>query len=273
MTDRPQYSLALSEQEVDRYRYMAQVARETEAAQWELAGIKPGARIVDIGCGPGLTTIELADIAGPSGRVAAIDRETAPVETARALLRQRGFDGVEVRQGPAWDSGFENESFDVVNIRHVLAHNVDEDVARILRHAYALLVPGGRAYVVDADITGSRTDPPNADVYELNARYAQHLRDSGRNPSMGPELGSAVLAAGLELVARGGAMAVPPPENMATIRPPSWAAREAMLASGHATPDDIERWGKALDVFAAAAVENRAAFFVPMYWVIAEKPS
>ena len=273
VTDRPQYSLALSEEEITRYRYMAETARAEEAVQWQLAGIRAGARIADIGCGPGLTTIELADIAGPSGRVVAVDREQVAADTARALLDQRGLTAVEVRVGPAWDTGLAPESFDVVNIRHVLAHNITDDRRRILEHAFALLVPGGSLYLVDADMTGSRVDPPDPDILDLQETYARHLLDSDRDAMIGPSLGSATMAAGFEVVERHVITAMPPAAVIANgVRPPGWAAREAMLASGHATPADVERWDAALTRFAKGAESGVSWLMIPMYTVVARKP-
>ena len=69
------YSLALSDQEVERYRFMAQLARDSEADELAGAGIVPGASVADIGCGPGLMLLELADMVGPSGSVSGVDRE------------------------------------------------------------------------------------------------------------------------------------------------------------------------------------------------------
>ena len=91
MAETPRYALALSDAEIARYRMMAEMARTDEAAEWDRAGIIAGARIVDIGCGPGLIAVELAQIAGPTGRVVAVDREADAVETARSLLHERGY--------------------------------------------------------------------------------------------------------------------------------------------------------------------------------------
>src|SRR4051812_38399495 len=123
MAQEPRYALALSDIEIDRYRFMAQMARAEEAEQWARAGIRAGARISDIGCGPGLITIELAEIAGSDGRVVGVDREADAANTARALLHERGFDAVDVRVADAWSTGLDEGSFDLVNLRHVLAHN------------------------------------------------------------------------------------------------------------------------------------------------------
>ena len=271
MAETPRYALALSDAEIARYRMMAEMARADEAAEWDRAGIIAGARIVDIGCGPGLIAIELAQIAGPTGRVVAVDREADAVETARSLLHERGFDNVEVRVADAWSTGLDENSFDVVNIRHVLAHNTAVDQIRILEHARALLAPGGAVFVVDSDMTGMRIDPPDADLTDLNDRYAAYLASVGRDPQCGTTLGSLVAGAGFELVERGATFFTLGAET-ATIRLPGWAARDAMIASGHATAADVDRWDTALTRFAENGEAGNSARFVPRYWAIGQKP-
>jgi ubiquinone/menaquinone biosynthesis C-methylase UbiE len=273
MSDGPSYSLALSDQEVERYRFMAQRARSGEAELWERAGIVGGAAIADVGCGPGLVLMELADVVGRSGRVAGVDRDPAAVETAQKLIGASGLTNASAARGEAWATGLPAGSFDVVNIRHVLAHNVAGERRRILEHAFDLLVPGGAIYLVDVDLTAGRIDPPDEDVQDLLDRYVLHLSDTGRDPAIGPTLGSAVADVGFEQLARSAIVQMPPPAALTTIRPPAWAAREAMRSSGHATVADIERWDRGLSRMAATAIDEDRAYFLPVYLVIARKPT
>jgi hypothetical protein len=57
----------------------------------------------------------------------------------------------------------------------------------------------------------------------------------------------------------------------AAIRLPGWAARDAMIASGHASADDVDRWDRALTRFAENAEAEHSARFVPRYWAIGRK--
>ena len=238
------YALALSDGEVERYRFMAQLARDREAHWWQLAGITDAAPVPDLGAGTGHVTLGLAAAAGRAGHVTAVDREPDAVATARALLDEAGHALVEVRQAEAWDTGLEAGTLDVVCLRHVLAHNTTDEVTRILEHVRGLLRPGGCCYVVESDLTANRIDPPLADLVDLTERYITYLRSVGRNPSAGPSMGSTLIGAGFELVGRHAEYVMPPRGR--GVRPPAWAARQAMVDAGLATTDDVDRWDRAL---------------------------
>lgn len=260
--EQSRYALALSDGEVLRYRLMAQSAREREADWWRLAGIKSGACVLDLGCGPGLVTIELSEAVGPKGYVVGVDRELDAVATARSLLDEAGATQVEVRAAEAWETGLPAGAFDVVCLRHVLAHNTSEQVVRILEHVRVLLRPGGCCYVAESDLTAIRLDPPNADVSDLNDRYIAYLRSVGRNPATGPTMGSTLLKSGFELMGRHADYVMPPVGR--GVRPPAWAAREAMVEAGMATPADVDRWDRALDDFIGTAIN----YFIPSHLIL-----
>jgi SAM-dependent methyltransferase len=74
----------------------------------ELAGVGPTDRVLDVGCGTGLLTAELASVVG-EGRVSAVD----PSEPFVGACRQR-VPGADVRQAAAEDLPFDDASFDDV---------------------------------------------------------------------------------------------------------------------------------------------------------------
>ncbi|MCU1655621.1 MAG: Methyltransferase type 11, partial [Pseudonocardiales bacterium] len=138
----PQYALVLSEAELQRYRMMAEAARADEADLWQLAGIRPSARVADVGTGPGAMLTALAGAVGDGGSVAAVDADPDAVAAASALVGAAGLGNVTVRAGQADATGLEPASFDAVMVRHVLAHNGGREQA-IVDHLAQLLRPGG----------------------------------------------------------------------------------------------------------------------------------
>src|SRR5689334_13241180 len=59
-------------------------------AAWRRAGFRRGQTLVDLGCGPGWATMDLADLVGPSGRVHAIDRSRRFLDALERAAAARG---------------------------------------------------------------------------------------------------------------------------------------------------------------------------------------
>jgi hypothetical protein len=153
-------------------------------------------------------------------------------------------------------------------LRHVLAHNGGAEDA-IVAHLATLVRPGGCLYLVDADGTAFRTLPEQADLADLNERYAAFRAARGDDNRAGLRLADRLVRAGLELVEfRGRYLIGQPP---AGVRPPAWAAREAMVAAGTATPDDVRRWDRALQQVAAAPVPP--TIFAPFFTAVGRRPA
>jgi ubiquinone/menaquinone biosynthesis C-methylase UbiE len=265
----PDYTLRISEAELDRYKMMAAFAAAAESEWWQEAGVVPGTRVVDIGCGPAAVLVELARRIAPGGTIVGVDQSAESLEVARDVIAESGVANAEVRQGDATATGLPEGEADVANIRHVLAHNTPEACAAIVRHARDLLRPGGHLYLVDSDGSAFRSERPmDPDLQDLMDHYWQMLADKGCERLAGPSLGAYAEDAGLEVVARHPRIDAIP--LMPGLRPPAWAARQAMLDSGHCTTDDIARWEAAFERNDATPTPN--VLFGPMYAVVARKP-
>ncbi|CAL9349511.1 methyltransferase domain-containing protein [Streptomyces sp. enrichment culture] len=236
------YALSLSEPEIARYRLMAEAAERRERELWRAAGAVPGARIADVGCGPGAVSVRLAELAGPDGAVWAVDRDERALAAAAALAEGAGA-AVRTVAGPADATGLPSGGFDLVMLRHVLAHNGGREQA-IVDHLATLARPGGGAvYLVDIDVRCFRLRGAPAELQELEERYRELHRRRGNDLCVGSRLDELLVAAGLEVAAfEGHIEVVTPPSGM---RGPAWAARDALIAEGLAGPDDLERWEEA----------------------------
>jgi SAM-dependent methyltransferase len=250
------YSLAISEQELTRYARMAADAARGEVAEWSSAGIVAGARVADIGCGPGAVLRLLAEQVGTSGSVIGIDADPAAASIARQQVA--GLRNSEIRVGKADATGLVPGGYDVVMCRHVLAHNGGSEGA-IVGHLASLVAPGGCVYLVDIDATAMRVSPSDPDEHDLWERYQEFQRARGNDLSVGLLLGDLLDEVGLTVETY--AWCSPALRVLPGARPPSWAAREAMVAEGFATEADVERWEAAFDRL--DAVEQRPWMFPP----------
>lgn len=262
------YALRLSEAEIGRYRMMAEQARVAEGALWQQAGIITGARVADIGCGPGAVLPVLAEVVGPTGSVAALDGDTDAVAAARALVESAGLNNVEVRRGAADATGFEPASFDVITVRHVLAHNGPSEQA-IVDHLATLVRPGGCVYLLDIDAHALRMRGVDPALEDLDEKYLAFHRSRGNDLQPGLRLDLLLRAAGLDVLAyRGWYGIVTPPAGS---RSPAWAAREAMADAGFATQTDLERWDAAFTRMAELGAQ--VTVFAPLFAAIGKRPS
>jgi ubiquinone/menaquinone biosynthesis C-methylase UbiE len=263
MTD---YALRLSDDEIARYRLMAEHARAREMDVWQLAGIVAGARVADVGCGPGALLPALSECVGDNGRVEAVDGDDEAVAAAQALVAGARLGNVTVGRGRAEDTGLPNDAFDTVMVRHVLAHN-GLTAQAIVNHLAGLLRPGGALLLVDVDMKAMRLRPDDQAVTELVDRYAEFQVQRGGAIQVGLHLDELLEGAGLEVMAyQGIADVVKLPHG---VRGPAWAAREAMVAAGVVTAEEVERWGEHLAGVEAAG--TTITLFAPRYLAVGRR--
>ena len=263
-----EYALRLSDDERARYRFMAEAARRSEAVLWSTAGIAEGARVADVGCGPAAMSVVVAGIVGPTGHVWAVDGVADTAQAARETVEAAGATNVTVSTGDATDTGLEPGSVDVVMLRHVLAHNGPSEQA-IVDHAATLVRPGGTVFLVDIDAAAMRVRPEDPDVVDLDARYRRWHAERGNDLAVGLRLDELLASAGLDVVAYEGRFEIvrlPP-----GVRPPAWAARDAMMTAGLAGEDDIARWDAALDRYARTTPTPK--LFAPIFLAVGRRPS
>ena len=107
------------------------------------AAFAPGERVLDIGCGNGLTSRDAARAVGPSGSVLGVDLSGPMLAVAAQLAEEEGLDNVRFERGDAQVQSFEPEAYDLVISRFGVMFFLDP-VAAFTNIASALR-PGGRA--------------------------------------------------------------------------------------------------------------------------------
>jgi SAM-dependent methyltransferase len=158
VTESDAYLLGRGESEQTRLsRQISELAPDSDALLGEI-GIRPGERVIDIGCGPGGVLELLARRVGPSGSVLGLERSPHFVEMARRFIDDKSLAQVEVREGDAYDTGLPRASFDGAHMRLVLV-NVPEP-ERIVREMVSLVRPGGWVASFEADWMAHVCDPP-----------------------------------------------------------------------------------------------------------------
>ena len=169
----------------DRLKLLARIKRDDTLELLLRAGIRPGMRCLDLGCGGGEVTFDLAVAAGPEGSVTGVDMDAEKVGLARESARERGIGNVEFRAGNVndWD---EPDAYDFVYSRFLLQH-----LARpvdLLRRMWAAVRAGGVIAVEDADFDGLFCDPDNDGFGFYRTMYREVCRRNGGDPVIGRKL-------------------------------------------------------------------------------------
>ncbi len=108
----------------------------------ERAAIAPGERVLEVGCGCGTTTLEIARRVGTRGAVTGVDISTVMLEKAQQIMRDAGVTNVRFENADAQTHPFAAASFDVVFSRFGVMFFTDPDAA--FANLRAALRPGGR---------------------------------------------------------------------------------------------------------------------------------
>jgi ubiquinone/menaquinone biosynthesis C-methylase UbiE len=170
------------------------VRRPDTLELFELVGVGPGMRCLDLGCGGGEVTFDLARLVEPGGRVTGIDMDEVKLELARAAAAERGIANVEFRSANVNDWS-EPDTYDLVYCRFLLQH-LSRPVD-LLARMWASVRAGGAIVVEDADFDGLFCDPPN-DGFEFYSRiYPQVLARRGGDHAIGRKLCRYFLEAGI----------------------------------------------------------------------------
>lgn len=160
------------------------------SAGYLLPHLRAGMDLLDLGCGPGTITMDLARRVAP-GRVLGLDSSPEVIEQATAAA---GETPATFAVGDAYALDLSDASFDVVHAHQVLQHLGDP--ARALREAHRVLRPGGLLAVRDSDYGAFFWSPPDPALDDWLRLYHELTRRNGADADAGRSLPGWVRAAG-----------------------------------------------------------------------------
>ncbi|MEU1470501.1 class I SAM-dependent methyltransferase [Streptomyces sp. NPDC005761] len=213
------------------------------SASYLIGELRSGMSLLDVGCGPGTITADLAALVAP-GRVTAVDTTQEILAQAADTASERGLDNVEFAVADVHALDFPDDSFDVVHAHQVLQHVGDP--VQALREMRRVCRPGGIVAARDSDYAAMSWFPESPVMNAWQQLYGRVARANGGEPDAGRRLLSWAREAGFTDI-------IPTAASWCFATPESrdwwsglWADRtvgsvyaELAVDGGHATPGEL----------------------------------
>jgi len=215
------------------------------SATYLLPHLRPGQSLLDVGCGPGTITADLAGLVAP-GRVTAVEPVEAALDLARQECGRRGVENIDFAVADVHALPFADDTFDVVHAHQVLQHL--HDPVQALREMRRVCRPGGVVAVRDSDYAAFTWYPDSPDLDDWLRLYRDAARANHAEPDAGRRLLAWAHAAGLTDVQGGSSTWCFADADDRAWWGGMWADRvlqsdlaAQLLREGRATHDDLQR--------------------------------
>ncbi len=148
---------------------------------------RPGDTVLDVACGTGAVTFDVAQLVGPLGRVVGVDTDSAMLAIAERIRKARGMNNVSVRDMDSQALKFADGVFDRVICQHALMFF--EDKVKAVKEMYRVLSRGGRMVIT---VWGTRAGTPHEnllaevfrDIFEDEPPFFETLFSVGERGDM-----------------------------------------------------------------------------------------
>ena len=165
-----------------------------DTSAWLLEQLRPGHKVLDLGCGPGSITVGLAQAVAPGGQAVGVDMERTQVSAARGLAARLGVANAVFTTGDVSAMDLAEEEFDAVHIHRVLTHV--PDTMAVLEQARRSLKPGGMIFCREMITENCFTEPDFGVLAEAWRMYESLVQWNDGHPNIGRRLKETLITAG-----------------------------------------------------------------------------
>lgn len=243
MTTQKDYVLGTDPAELGRLGFQARLFADDTIALWKRAGFRDGNTILDVGCGPGFASRDLAGLIGPRGKVLAIDESQTYLDYINSIPTEPHMADIETFRGDVQSMNFAPSSLDGAYARWVLCFvaNPEAVVARVA----SALKPGACFAVQDYAHYRALTWGPRR---TMNARVMDAVAKSwearGGDTMVGMKLPSIMERQGLEVIDVRPLVRAGRPSDTIWQWPTSFFSifLPKLVASGDLTQAELDAW-------------------------------
>jgi ubiquinone/menaquinone biosynthesis C-methylase UbiE len=194
LSTRGEYTIHGEAAEANRLAVQAQVMSDATSRLLADAGLTSGWSCLDVGCGGGQVSLDLARRVGPDGSVVGVDLSDYMVAQASDAADQAGLGNVRFQAADVYALPFQDR-FDLAYARLVLSYLAEPVLA--LRGMAAAVVEGGVVVVEDLFTDSLRSEPATPALDDLRRIYGAAVRAHAGDPAIGPRLPALFQIAGL----------------------------------------------------------------------------
>lgn len=157
------YSMGYTDHERRRLALQDSILRPLTHEFLRRAGLEPGMRVLDLGCGTGGVTFIAAALVGPQGHVTGLDRDEQALAVARASSEKAGLTNVSFEAQPIVEHS-PDRPYDAIIGRLFLVHTPDPSL--IVQQAVAQVRPGGIVAFQEYDLSHHYPNAPAKPLFE-----------------------------------------------------------------------------------------------------------
>jgi SAM-dependent methyltransferase len=198
-----EYVLGTNEAEMHRLGFQHRLWSGAAHDLWQRAQIAPGCRVLDVGCGPGFASLDLAQIVTHTGQVVGVDESKPYIDFATNQASTRQLPHASFYQGDVGTidellgaNGIEEGSFDIAYVRWVMCFVSEPD--KVIQSIAKMLKPGGRLCIQDYMCYQSMSLAPKSDAFDrVISAIDKSWRDHGGDPDIMARIPKLSMDAGL----------------------------------------------------------------------------
>ncbi len=165
--------------------------------------IKPGMRVLDIGCGRGAMSLWLANQVGSAGKVVAIDNSENQIKATMELTKEVAPSWLSFKVHSAYDIDALNETFDLIYCRFILHHI--NNPTQVIEKVFNLLPQGG-FFIVEEGVVSAAFSYPKVAAWgfeRTDDRFPREKEGEDRDGNFGMKLFHQMKTVGFDVLHAG----------------------------------------------------------------------